>query len=176
MSIRFNKGKTNIIEISQPQSRDVKIIPIEEVNIINVAINLDNPNCNESVDFLDSEARKVNALVHYLLINQAKTPIPSWCLRKNMTVLNNKIDFSADSFLSTKVKSFIDEKCELYLSVSNEYCPIIEKIASLSNASFKIGREFTKDNPYDLSLKYNEWERNDELAYEYIANLYILTH
>ena len=169
------KRKQHTIPMT-PVKRKSVLLPFSKVKTMNVIINLRNKTCPLTVDYLDKKAAAQGTSIKYLVINPNRTPIPSCVLRRDMSVLNYEIDYnSAGEIISDTAKSFIDDKCDLLLAVSNEYAQVVENIASYSQAAFKIGRKFTKNNPYDLSLIFKQAEKDDELGYLFLSNLYILT-
>lgn len=159
-----------------PPERTVVLQPFSQIETINVIINLENKTCLQTVVYLDKKAAAYGIEIKYLIYNPNAIPLPIWALKPNMRAINYKIDFnSSGDLLTDEADSFMADRCDLLLSITNDYRKVIEIVALNSRAKFKIGRKFTKDNPYDLAVMFNQYEKDNELAYEFLSFLYILT-
>ncbi len=150
--------------------------PFNDARSIGVILNLRNSNCPDTVAFLDQEAARHGIKLHYLLVNLHKHPIPQWCLDSRMTVINYKRDFTHTGKLkSDTADAFINTEFDFLFSVSTHFHPVVKRIATLSKAAFKVGKYFSRDNPYDLTYRPSYSERDLELSKEYVANIHLIT-
>jgi hypothetical protein len=93
-----------------------------------------------------------------------------------MTVINYKRDFTHTGKLkSDTADEFINTEFDFLFAVSNHFHPVVKKVATLSKAAFKVGKYFSRDNPYDLTYRPSYSERNLELTKEYVANIHLIT-
>jgi len=150
--------------------------PFNDARSLGVILNLSNFNCPDTVAFLDQEAARHGIEIHYLLVNLNRHPIPQWCLDSRMTVINYRRDFTHLGRLkSTVADKFINTEFDFLFAVSNAFHPVVKKIAMLSKAGFKVGKYFSRDNPYDLTYRPSFSERDLELSKEYVANIHLIT-
>ncbi len=150
--------------------------PFNDARSLGVILNLRNFNCPDTVAFLDQEAERHGIEIHYLLVNLNRQPIPQWCLDSRMTVINYRRDFTHLGKLKSAVADpFINTEFDFLFAVSNYFHPVVKRIAMLSKAGFKVGKYFSRDNPYDLTYRPSFSERDLELSKEYVANIHLIT-
>lgn len=152
---------------------ETKLISLKEAETLFAILNLNNKNCEESFNNLNSISEKYNLKITMLLINSGKSPIPGWCLKDNIRVINKKVDFNAFGMLRNEdaLNDIFNEKYDLLFAISNDCFPIVDRISKRVCAMFKVGKEFSRHNPYDLSIKFTSENQPVELAMEFASKL-----
>ncbi len=150
--------------------------PFNDARSIGVILNLRNSNCPDTVAFLNQESGRHGFKIHYLLVNLNKQPIPQWCLDYRMTVINYRRDFTHWGKLKSDIADkFINTEFDFLFAVSNHSHPVVTKVAALSKAGFKVGKYFSRDNPYDLTYRPSFSERDLELSREFVSKIHLIT-
>jgi hypothetical protein len=150
--------------------------PFNDARSLGVILNLSNSNCPDTVAFLNQEAARHGIKIHYLLVNLNRHPIPQWCLDPRMTVINYRHDFTYLGKLKSAIADeFINTEFDFLFAVSNNFHPVVNRLSKLSKACFKVGKYFSRDNPYDLTYRPSFSERDMELSKEYVANIHLIT-
>ncbi len=150
--------------------------PFNDARSLGVILNLSNSNCPDTVAFLKKEAARHGIKIHYLLVNLNRHPIPQWCLDHRMTVINYRHDFTYLGKLKSAIADeFINTEFDFLFAVSTNFHPVVNRLSKLSKAGFKVGKYFSRDNPYDLTYRPSFSERDMELSKEYVANIHLIT-
>lgn len=161
----------------QTAKRAGKLIPLAESQRVGIVLNLENPDCAESVRYLNEEAARFGFAIDYLLVNPFKVAIPQWALREGMTVINFKEDFDgACRFLTGTAEKFWIQERDYLIALSAGPSMVIDAIAQEASAGFKIGRAGSEsDRIYDLTLRIGWNERGENLAELFLSSLKVLT-
>ncbi|MBQ6437693.1 MAG: hypothetical protein IJK20_04485 [Bacteroidales bacterium] len=154
-----------------------KLIPLAQARRVGVVLNLENPDCAESVRYLNDEAARFGFAIDYLLINPFKVAIPQWALRDGMTVINYKVDFDgACRFITGTAEKFWIQERDYLIALSAAPSSIIDAIMQESAAGFKIGRAGSaSERIYDLTVRIGWNERGGNLAELLLSSLKVLT-
>ena len=154
-----------------------KLIPLAQTRRVSVVLNLENPDCAESVRYLNNEAARFGFAIDYLLVNPFKVAIPQWALREGMTVINFKEDFDGACrfFTGTAEKFWLQER-DYLIAISAVPSTVIDAIAQEATAGFKIGRAGSgSERIYDLTVRIGWNERGENLAEILFSSLKVLT-
>ena len=154
-----------------------KLIPLAQTRRVSVVLNLENPDCAESVRYLNDEAARFGFAIDYLLVNPFKVAIPQWALREGMTVINFKEDFDgACRFITGTAEKFWLQKRDYLIALSAVPSTVIDAIAQEATAGFKIGRAGSgSERIYDLTVRIGWNERGENLAEILFSSLKVLT-
>ena len=161
----------------QTAKRAGKLIPLAQSQRVGIVLNLENPDCAESVRYLNAEAARFGFAIDYLLVNPYKVAIPQWALRDGMTVINFKEDFDgACRFLTGTAEEFWIQERDYLIAISLNRSTIIDAIVMESAASFKIGRAGSdSDRIYDLTVRIGWNERGENPAELIFSSINVLT-
>ncbi len=158
------------------RSRIVKLIPFKNAKTLNVIVLLSNDNCPALISYLDQVVFQYGVTVKYLAVNPNKTPIPDWILKDNIQVFNYSRDFNKKRIINLDIiKQFVNEEVDFLFTLADNEYSIIETLAEMSMAHFKIGRSFSHTDPYDMSIKLSKKDTDVNLAKEIISHLQSIT-
>jgi hypothetical protein len=140
--------------------RKVEFMPLENVKSVCFIFDIEEERIFEAIKFLTDMLRSKNINYRGLAINLKNKVFPDLVLDYQIRLINKK-DIS---FIGTPnynlINKFVNEKTDLFIDLSSEYCYTHDFIARSSLASFKVGRLNYSNHPYDLQIESKSIEKS----------------